>query len=345
MSEVFLSDGTEVREYAEPYIVAEVNSSHNGSVDIAKKMIDVACSSGCDCVKFQSWTVNSLYSKTYYDQNPIAKRFVNKLSLSCDELKQLALYCKSKGIAFSSTPYSKEEVDFLVEECKVPFVKISSMEVNNPEYIRYIARKQVAIVISTGMSDYEEVKNAINVIESENNKNIVILHCVSIYPTPLEQANINNILKLREMFPKYPIGYSDHTLGDIAAVTATTLGAAMIEKHITLDSKKIGMDNQMAMEPEDLKKLVKRCKSIKTILGTKERILQPEELKQRVNMRRSLVTTRALKIGDIITTDSLDVKRPGIGIEPSRISEFIGCKVNRDINSDSVIFESDIDKK
>lgn len=344
MSSVFLADNTKISEYEGPYIIAEVNSSHNGSVEVAKQMVDVAADAGCDCVKFQSWSSVSLYCKTYYQKNPIAKRFVDKLSLSSDELYEMAQYCKNKGIGFSSTPYSREEVDFLADKCDVPFIKISSMEVNNPEYLKYIGEKQIPIVISTGMADYEEVAGAVSLIESTGNKNIIILHCVSVYPAPIEKANLNNIVGLRELFPQYPIGYSDHTLGDAAAVAAVALGAAVIEKHITLDAGKIGMDNQMAMEPDALKILVKKCKAVSEAMGVKERKILPEELKQRDNMRRSIVVTRDLKKGECVTRDILDVKRPGTGIPPSKIDEIIGMIVNKDIESDTILMMSDLDK-
>ncbi len=342
MSSVMFADGSLIQEFGKPYIIAEVNSSHNGNIEIAKQMIDAAVESGCNCVKFQSWSAQSLYSRTYYRSNPIAKRFVDKLSLTSEDLKKMALYCKEKGIGFSSTPYSREEVDFLAEECEVPFIKISSMEINNPEYIRYISEKQIPIVISTGMAEYEEVKEAVRIIEESGNNKIAILHCVSVYPTPVDKANLNNILGLREIFPKYPIGYSDHTLGDAAAVTASAMGAAIIEKHITLDAKKIGMDNQMAMEPDALKKLVEKCKTIGSALGIKDRIVQPEEIKQRDNMRRSIVVTKNLKAGEIITEADLDVKRPGTGIAPAKIQEIVGRKMKKDIEADEILMESDL---
>ena len=342
MKEIRFKDGRIISEFGAPYVIAEVNSSHNGNPDVAKKMIDAAKDAGCDCVKFQSWSVESLYSKTYYDKNPIAKRFVKKLSMPPEILKEMAAYCSDRGISFSSTPYSREEVDFLVEQCNVPFIKISSMEVNNPQYLEYIAKKHVPIVLSTGMAEFKEVQRAVQILEDAGNKEIVVLHCVSIYPTPIERANLNNIIGLREMFPEYPIGFSDHTMGDEAAVAATVLGIAVLEKHITLDASKIGMDNQMAMEPGPLKELVRKCKMIRLALGTKERVLQPDELKQRENMRRSVVVTRDIQAGERLSRNDLDVKRPGTGISPERLESIIGCVVNRDIESDSVLLESDL---
>ena len=342
MSQVVLKDGKIVADYTRPYIIAEVNSSHNGSIEVAKKMIDAAVEAGCDCVKFQSWSAGSLYSKSYYIANPIAKRFVDKFSMSPEELKEMADYCQMNHIDFSSTPYSKEEVDFLVEVCNIPFIKISSMEVNNPEYLEYIAKKKIPIIISTGMADMTEIEQAVSILENAGNNNIVLLHCVSVYPTPIESINVNNIIGLREKFAGYPIGFSDHTLGDTSAVVATALGAAVIEKHITLDADKIGMDNQMAMEPEDLKIFVRKCHEANEALGTKNRVLLEEEIKQRDNMRRSVVTTRDLKRGHILTREDMDVKRPGTGIPPQKINQLVGKKLNKDIDSDMLIMASDI---
>jgi len=226
----------------------------------------------------------------------------------------------------------------------VPFIKISSMEISNHRYLEYIARKNIPIIISTGMSEMSEIEKAIKVLESTGNRNIIILHCVSIYPTPTEKVNLNNIVGLRERFSDYPIGFSDHTLGDLAAVSATVLGAAVIEKHITLDAKRIGMDNQMAMEPEGLKELVRKCCEVRELLGTKDRAVTDDEYKQRDNMRRSIVTTRYLSAGHVLTAKDMDVKRPGNGIPPEKLEMLIGMTLKNDIEADSLIMESDLDK-
>lgn len=338
---VKLNDGLIIENYGRTYFIAEVNSSHNGNVEVAKQMVDAAVNAGCDCVKFQSWSTSSLYSKTYYKQNPIAKRFVDKLSLSPEELREMAIYCKNKEIGFSSTPYSREEVDFLVDEIKVPFVKIASMEINNPEYLSYIGSKGVPVILSTGMADMSEIEKAVSILEKTGNKNIILLHCVSIYPVDIKTINLNNILGLREKFPNYPVGFSDHTLGDTAAIAATALGASVIEKHITLDSKKIGMDNQMAMEPPELKQMVLKCRDIKEALGTKERAVSEQEYAQRNNMRRSIIVTRDMKPGEIISYDDLDVKRPGIGLSPEKIYDIVGKEVVKDLEADTILSIND----
>ena len=342
MGKVTFNDGTVIENYGRPYVIAEVNSSHNGDIEVAKRMIDAAVETGCDCVKFQSWTTDTLYSKTYYDKNPIAKRFVDKLSLSPDELKQMSDYCKLKGIGFSSTPYSCQEVDFLVQ-CNVPFIKISSMEINNLEFIEYIGNKQIPVVISTGMADDNEIRAAIKTLEKTGNKNIAILHCISIYPAELTKINLRNITWLEEEFPQYAIGFSDHTIGDSAAIAAVALGASVIEKHITLDSKKIGMDNQIAMEPQDLIVFTQKIRDISLALGSIKRIVTPEEYDQRLKMRRSIVATRDIEAGEIITKGDLTYKRPGDGIPPDKAEKIIGHKAKQKIQKDTIISVADIE--
>ena len=342
MAECIFRDGTVISDYGRPYIVSEVNSSHNGNMDLARRMIDASAEIGCDCVKFQSWSVSSLYSRTYYDANPISKRFVKKFSLSPGQLKELAEYCRARGISFSSTPYSEEEVDFLIEEYQVPYIKIASMEINNPRFLEYIGKKQVPVVLSTGMSTYEEVDRAVQILERAGTDQLCILHCVSIYPTVLSTVNLNNILGLRERYGKYPIGFSDHTSGDAAAVAAVALGAGLIEKHLTLDKSKVGMDNGMATEPPEFTALAEKCRNIQKAMGTRERVLTQQELDQRKNMRRSLIAVRDIKAGEILTEADLYAKRPGTGIAPDRAGEIIGKAVRRDIPADTVIMPEDI---
>lgn len=337
MAKCTFRDGSQVSDYGRPYIVAEVNSSHRGDVQTAKAMIDAAVSIGADCVKFQSWSAESLYSKTYYDANPIGKKIVKKMSLTPDELRDLAQYCQSQEIAFSSTPYSEEEVDFLINECEAPFVKVASMEINNPLFLRYIAKKGVPIVLSTGMSTDEEIERAVDVLKEEGCSQLVLLHCVSIYPTLIDNINLNNIIGLREKYPDIPIGFSDHTEGDAAAVAAVALGAGLIEKHLTLDKSKVGMDNGMATEPEDFKILVEKCRCVQIALGSKERELIPEELEQRNNMRRSIIAKFDIPKGKIITEEDLGAKRPGTGIAPDAIGEIIGKRALIDIEKDTLI--------
>lgn len=341
MATCIFRDLTVIGDYLKPYIVAEVNSSHNGNMDTALEMIVRAKETGCNCVKFQSWSTDSLYSKTYYDQNPIAKRIVSKFSLTEMQLLEIATFCKEQEIAFASTPYSRKEVDFLLEKCDVPYIKIASMDLNNYPYLEYVAKSGAPIVLATGMSDVNEIRRAVDVIKNSGNKDLCLLHCISIYPPEISTIRLKNIIGLRNEFPDCPIGFSDHSIGIEMATAAVALGASMIEKHFTLDSIKIGMDNQMATEPKEMARMVNSCNNVFQALGDEERIVLSEEIEQRVKLRRSIVATRNLKVGTKITEADIDVKRPGIGLPPEKVYEMIGKVLNKDVEADTIIRESD----
>jgi sialic acid synthase SpsE len=341
MATIQFLNSSKIEDYGKPYIIAEVNTSHFGKIEIAKEMIVKAKESGCDCVKFQSWSEDTLYSRTYYDQNPIAKRFVKKFSFSESELFELYQYCENIGIHFASTPYCKAEVDFLVEKCRVPFIKIASMEINNLQFLEYIGKKNVPIILSTGMSEIDEIKKAVEVIQNTGNKNISILHCVSIYPPKNNTLRLLNIVGLRKEFPCYPVGYSDHSVGTEIPLAAVALGAAIIEKHFTLDKSIIGMDNQMAIEPIEMQEMVINCHNVNEALGGEARIVYDNELEQRKNMRRSIIAVKNLKKGDFVSISDIDFKRPGTGISPDNINQILGKKLKNDIESDTLFKESD----
>ena len=343
MAQIQLKSGKILGDYMRPYIVAEVNSSHNGDVEVAKRMIDAAVEAGCDCVKFQSWSAESLYSATYYKANPISKRIVKKFSLTQEQLRDMAEYSRNKGIDFSSTPYSREEVDWLVNECKAPFIKVASMDLNNYLYLQDIAKKGVPIVLSTGMSEMAEIRKAVQTIEDAGNRQICLLHCISIYPPEFETIHLHNILGLRETFPNYPIGFSDHSHGVEMAVAATALGAALIEKHLTLDRTKIGMDNQMATEPEEMKQMVDCCIRTQIAMGNKERVVREAEQEQMKKMRRSVIVTRDIKAGEILQLADLDAKRPGTGIPAYKIESLVGKKLLVDKESDTLLEINDFE--
>lgn len=341
MATILLRDGKRIADFSRPYIVAELNTSHNGNLETAKEMIRRAKETGVDCVKFQSWSQDSLYSQTFYQANPIAKRMVGKFALSEEQLEKAAGYCREVGIAFSSTPYSDREVDFLLK-CGAPFIKVASMDLVNYPYLDYIARTGAAVILSTGMGDMGEIRKAIGVFEKAGNAKVCLLHCTSIYPAEPVAIRLMNVLGLRQAFPNYPIGFSDHSLGIEMAVASVGMGAALIEKHFTLDKSKIGMDNQMATEPEEMRRLVQACHKVAEGLGSTERLLSTDELEQRKKMRRSIVSTRDLQVGSVLTRADLGAKRPGTGIPPERLPELIGRSVARPIAADTVIDESDL---
>jgi N-acetylneuraminate synthase len=337
-----LSGDRLIENFVDPYIIVEVNSSHFGDQVLAKEMIQAIKSAGADCVKFQSWSEESLYSKTYYEKNPIAKRFVSKFSLSAESILDLSNYARQIGLDFSSTPYSVSEAIFLVEMCKAPFIKIASMELNNIEFLKQIAELKTPLILSTGMGSFEEIDRAVQVITSIN-KDLTVLHCNSIYPTSFQDVNLNNIHMLREKFPTVAIGFSDHTLGIEASIAATAMGAAVLEKHFTLDRSRVGMDNQMAIEANELNDLVTSVRNVNLALGINARILTGAELDQRKNMRRSIVTARPISSGQIICREDLTFKRPGDGFQIEDLSLVIGKRLLRDLPQDVLILPSDVD--
>lgn len=342
MAKIILNDGRVLEDFTKPYFIAEVNSSHNGNIETAKLMIAKAKEIGCDCVKFQSWSAESLYSKTYYDANPISKRIVSKFAFSEEQFLEIIKYCKEKKIAFASTPYSEREVDFLLKNGNVPFVKIASMDINNYPFLEYIAKKNTAIILSTGMSTFKEVEKAVSVIKAAGNNRLALLHCISIYPVDYEDINLNNILSLRKQYPEYAIGFSDHSIGYEIPCAATAFGACVIEKHFTLDKTKIGMDNQMATEPEEFKKMIECCGNVAIALGSVQRTVSEKEKSMLVKMRRSIIAKHDLPAGTVLSLYDFDYKRPGDGISPADAESLIGKKLNKDIKADCLILKEDI---
>lgn len=337
MSVITLGNGRQVGDYLKPYVVAELNTSHFGDLGMARAMIDEAKAAGCDCVKFQSWSAETLYCDSYYQANTIAKRIVKKFALDSAQLKELAGYAAAQGIDFASTPYSIQEAEFLVTECKAPFIKIASMELNNLPYLEQLGRLGAPLVLSTGMGSFEEIREAVRVIEASGNRQLIILHCTSIYPSPPQLIRLQNIAGLRSEFPAFPIGYSDHSQGIEIPAAAVALGACLIEKHFTLDSSRIGMDNQMATEPEEMRAMIRACHRVHEAMGGAGRVLSEEEQAQARKMRRSIVTRRALPAGHVLTEADLDAKRPGDGIAPSQLSMVLGRALKHDLGAESVL--------
>jgi sialic acid synthase SpsE len=343
MRAVKFANGRSVGDDWNPYFIAELNTSHFGDLSLAKDMILQAKECGCDCVKFQSWSASSLYSKSYYGSNAIAKRIINKFSLSESDMLALAEYSRGISIDFASTPYSLEEAMFLRDSCNVPFIKIASMELDNLRYLSQLAELHVPLVLSTGMGSFDEIDRAVDVILSTGNESLVILHCISIYPCDEQHVQLLNITGLRDRFPGIPIGFSDHTLGCEIPIASISLNACVIEKHFTLDSGRIGMDNQMATEPDDMRRMVMACRKVFRSLGTSQRIVAEEEVLQLKKMRRSAVATRRLLKGDHLTESDFSFKRPATGIPPNKIDAYLGRRLMRDVEEGEHIGELDFD--
>lgn len=306
-----------------PYIVAELNTSHFGDVSIAQEMIDSAKLAGADCVKFQSWSPESLYSSNYLRSNSVTARMFKKLSMGQNQLLELSNYCHEVGIGFSSTPYSLHEAEFLAKIPEVPFIKVASMDIVNTEFLEGVAKLNKPIVLSTGMADLAEIDTAVGILQ-QNDADFALLHCVSVYPTPVNLLSLKNIPMLIQRYPSIPIGFSDHSQTPFAAAAAVALGASIIEKHFTLDKTRLGMDNQMASQPSEFHEMVQACAEVHAGLGTFERVISHAEFQQRATMRRSLVSSHDLPAGHVLRTQDIEYKRPGVGLPLSSLNSLLG---------------------
>jgi N-acetylneuraminate synthase len=341
MSVISLRNGREIGDYLKPYIVAELNTSHFGDIDIARDMIRQAKFAGCDCVKFQSWSAETLYCEGYYKGNAIGKRIVKKFALDDAALQALSRYAGELGIDFSSTPYSIEEARFLVEACNVPFVKIASMELDNLPYLTELGNLGVPLVLSTGMGSSAEIIRAIQTIQATGNRQLIVLHCTSVYPSAPKIIRLQNIAGLRTEFPQYPIGYSDHSIGIEIPAASVALGACLIEKHFTLDSKRIGMDNQMATEPAEMQSMVRACHNVFESMGGAARVLSDEEQEQIPKMRRSMTSKFDLPAETLLKLEHIEFKRPGNGISPVEYLNYLGKSLTVSIQKGAQFKDSD----
>ena len=342
-----ITKNKELYNYCEPYVIAELGANHNGDMELAKKLILSAKEAGAHCVKFQSWSKDSIFSRQKYEENCFLaddyrdrtdftmEELVDAYSMSEQELKEMKDCADELGIDFTSTPFSKAEADFLVDELKVSFLKVASMDVDNLPFLDYLARKGLPIILSTGLSDLSEVDAAVRTMEEAGNKELVLLHCVATYPPKDEDVNLRRMETLRLQYP-YPIGFSDHTIGTSVPLAAVALGACVIEKHFTLDKTMPGWDHAVSAEPSDLKEIVENSKQVHTALGN-SRIIHVEGQERRREFRRSIVTTHVIKSGEVLTEQDLDYKRPGTGISPSEVRYVIGRKVAEEIGEDRVI--------
>lgn len=322
-----------------PRIVGEINTGHFGDMSLAREAILAAKSAGLDVIKFQSWKPESLYTSRYLEENRLEAGLYKRFSLGRDELHELANFSHEAGIAFSSTPYSEEEVEELAAMPNLAFIKVASMEVNNHQFLKHVARMSKPIVLSTGMSTFDEVENAVRTILDSAECDLTLLHCTSVYPTPDEELNLANITTLKSMFPDLNVGYSDHSEGVEAGVAAIALGAVLLEKHFTTSKTKIGFDNAMAMSVEEIRAYVSSARKTAAMIGSMNRSISNEESIQKSKMRRSLFLARAVVKGEIIDSSCLVAKRPGEGIAPSELHRIVGREFTQDLAKDDKLVE------
>lgn len=332
-------DYSEIKEFGKPYIIAELGANHNGDMELAKRMIDEAKHCGADCVKFQSWSKDSLFSKEIFRNNPDLRKTVEAYSIDRNDHYLLKQYCDAVNIEFNSTPFSKEEVDLLADELDVPFIKVASMDLNNIPFLKYIAQKNKPVFISTGLCGLSEVNDALECLRENGCNEIVLLHCVSIYPPEDEKVNLNNIDMYRNTFG-CKVGYSDHTLGTVAPIMAMAKGVCVIEKHFTLDKNMEGWDHKISADPAELSVICEAAEAGYKMLGSYRKIVN-ENIEQRNAFKRSIVAARDISSGKIIEEADIDYKRPGTGIEPKYSNLIIGRKAARDIKRDQIISKED----
>ena len=328
------------------FIIAEAGVNHNGSIDLAKKLIDVASASGADAVKFQTFKADNLatkkaqkaiYQKENTDKEESQFDMLKKLELDIEAHKELISYCINKKIIFLSSPFDHESIE-LLNDLGLEILKIPSGEITNLPYLRHIGKLNKRIILSTGMSNIDEVKSALNILINSGTKknNITVLHANTEYPTPMEDVNLRAMLTIgKELDIK--IGYSDHTLGIEVDIAAVAMGASCIEKHFTLDCNMEGPDHKASLEPNQLKAMVMAIRNIELALGGSVKKPSKSEIKNMKIARKSIVAKTKIKKDDILNEKNLTVKRPGTGISPMKWDEVMGTKAIKDYNVDELI--------
>ena len=332
------------------FIIAEAGVNHNGEVELAKKLIDMAKEAKVDAIKFQTFKTENIviknapkadYQIKNTDSNESQYEMLKKLELKKGDFKELYRYARKKGVVFLSTPFDFESADFL-DELGIPAFKISSTDLTNLPFLEYVAKKGKPIILSTGMGILGEIEEAINTIKNTDNKGIILLHCITNYPTDFESLNLRAIQTLREAF-KLPVGFSDHSLGIYTPIAAVTLGAVVIEKHFTFDKNLPGPDHKASLDPQELKEMVKWIRLIEKSLGDGIKRLTPEEEKIKKVARKSIVAKVDIPKGAVITEEMITFKRPGTGLSPKYYKDVVGKKARRNIKVDEMIYWGDVE--
>ncbi|EAI8157591.1 N-acetylneuraminate synthase [Campylobacter upsaliensis] len=327
-------------------IIAEAGVNHNGDINLAKKLIEQAAKAGADVVKFQTFKANSCVSvsakKAKYQLETTAKEesqleMIQKLELSYESHFELMKHCKKHGIAFLSTPFDLESVEFL-RGLDLPYFKIPSGEITNLPYLKAVAKCKKRVLLSTGMANLGEIEAALEILRKNGTRNITLLHCNTEYPTPFEDVNLNALKTLKEAF-KLEVGYSDHTEGIVASLGAVALGAVVIEKHFTLDKTMEGPDHRASLEFEELKALCKGIRELEKALGSGIKKASKSEAKNKIIARKSLVAKREIQKGEKFSEQNLTTKRPGSGISAMRYEEYLGKRALKTYKKDELINE------
>ena len=331
------------------FIIAEAGVNHNGSIELAKKLIDVASDAGADAVKFQTFKAETLVSRSaqkasYQKETTEASEsqfeMLKKLELDMATHKELIEYCHTKNIMFLSTPFDLESIQ-LLDELGLKIFKIPSGEITNLPYLRAIAKLNKKVVLSTGMATMQEVKDAFEVLvhNGTQKENITILHANTMYPTPMEDVNLNAMLTLQKEFD-VDVGYSDHTLGIEVPTAAVAMGASCIEKHFTLSREMEGPDHKASLEPEELKAMIRAIRNIEKALGSFEKKPSPSETPNIPIARKSIVAAKSIQKGEIFTQENLSIKRPAGGLNPMKWDKVLGTVAKKAYTTDEPLQEN-----
>lgn len=328
-------------------IIAELGVNHNGSMEMAKQLIDRAVEAGVDYIKFQTFKSENIVTKTAKQADYQKKNMGNlddsqynmlkKLELSEEQHYELIEYCKEKGIKFFSTAFDMDSIDFLAS-LNLGLWKIPSGELTNYPYVKKIASFGEPVILSTGMSSIEEINDTVNLLVNSGlpKAKITILHCNTEYPTPMCDVNLLAMNGIKKQF-QTKVGYSDHTVGIEVPIAAVALGAKVIEKHFTLDRNLPGPDHKASLEPDELKAMVSAIRNIEQALGSEEKKVSSSEMKNKAVARKSIVAVTNIKAGEVFTEDNLTVKRPGTGISPMKWESVIGQVAKRNFEQDELI--------
>lgn len=327
-------------------IIAEAGVNHNGSLELAKKLIDVGAAAGVDYVKFQTFNADKLVKQDsvkaqYQAKNSGAEesqyQMLKRLELSYEDHLELINYSNQKGVQFLSTGFDIESIETLLG-LGIDLLKIPSGEISNVPLLRFAGSKNKNLILSTGMSTMYEIKQALHYLEAagQERHKITILHCNTEYPTPFKDVNLRAMLTIKEEFG-ISIGYSDHTMGIEVPIAAVSLGATIIEKHFTLDCNMPGPDQLASLEPSELIEMVKAIRNVEDALGSDQKFPSESELKNRDVARKSIVASCSINKGDVFTDENLTAKRPGTGISPFEWDNLIGTQAKRDYIKDDLI--------
>ncbi len=325
-----------------PLIVAEIGFNHNGNVDLACKMIKSAAQSGADIVKLQTFIGSELISKKIKAQDPDSPNqeiylheFFQRYQLPCKDYETIFKYARELEIPVFSTPFDVGSLDMLVE-LGMPAIKVASCDLTHLPFLRQVGQAGLPIVLSTGMGTNEEIETALKTIRCKGNENIILLHCVSNYPSQHYEMNLACLKEMGMRF-QVPIGLSDHTADNLSAIVATSLGAVMIEKHFTIDRKLPGVDQKISMEPSELAALKKATLEVQTILGDGRKKVQDSEESVKKSARRSLVARINIEAQTVLTSEMFSLKRPGSGIPPADLERVLGQKAKIRILAEEVV--------